>query len=105
LSRDVVAGDQLFVEYDGFMHSSPLEARRERLSKWIDGPCLCTRCVREEELAAALASVHAAAASEKRKFHQKLSVVACGHDDDDDDEIANRVSLSLGILVFLWTCL
>jgi hypothetical protein len=105
LSRDVVAGEQLFVEYDGFMHSSPLEARRERLSKWIDGPCLCTRCVREEELAAALASVHAAAASEKRKFHQKLSVVACGHDDDDDDEIANRVSLSLGILVFLWTCL
>jgi hypothetical protein len=66
LSRDAVAGEQLFVEYDGFMHGCSLGERRERLEKWIDGPCLCTRCVREEERAAALALLQDSAVGEKR---------------------------------------
>lgn len=49
VSRDVVAGEQLFVEYDGFEHDKPVEERRERLTRWIDGPCMCSRCVREEQ--------------------------------------------------------
>lgn len=46
--RDVAKDEQLFVEYDSFEHKKPLAQRRERLSRWIDGPCLCSRCVREE---------------------------------------------------------
>ena len=48
-ARDVAMGEQLFVEYDSFEHKKPVAQRRERLGKWIDGPCLCTRCVREEQ--------------------------------------------------------
>ncbi len=49
VSRDVVAGEQLFVEYDGFEHDKPVHERRQRLTRWIDGLCMCTRCVREEQ--------------------------------------------------------
>jgi hypothetical protein len=100
ISRDVVAGEQLFVEYDGFMHDSPLEDRRARLAKWIDGPCLCTRCVREERTALVL-SLQRAAGDEKRKF-EGLRAAACG---DYDDAVVNRVSFSLGLLFFPCTCL
>lgn len=46
--RDIVAGEQLFIEYDAYHSIEPLKARRERLNKWID-QCMCPRCVREEE--------------------------------------------------------
>lgn len=49
VSKDVVAGEQLFVEYDGFEHDKPVHERRQRLTRWIDGLCMCTRCVREEQ--------------------------------------------------------
>lgn len=49
VSKDVVAGEQLFVEYDGFEHDKPVDQRRKRLTRWIDGPCMCSRCVREEQ--------------------------------------------------------
>ncbi|GAB7322194.1 hypothetical protein MBLNU13_g03199t2 [Cladosporium sp. NU13] len=49
VSKDVVAGEQLFVEYDGFEHDKPVAERRKRLTRWIDGPCMCSRCVREEQ--------------------------------------------------------
>ena len=49
VSRDVVAGEQLFVEYDGFEHGKSVYERRERLARWIDGLCMCSRCVREEQ--------------------------------------------------------
>ena len=48
-SRYIKKGEQLFVEYDGFVSLQPLEDRRKRLRRWIDGPCQCTRCVREEK--------------------------------------------------------
>ena len=49
VSKDVAAGEQLFVEYDGFEHDKPVDERRKRLTRWIDGPCMCSRCVREEQ--------------------------------------------------------
>jgi hypothetical protein len=49
VSRDVTAGEQLFVEYDGFEHDRPVHERRQRLTRWIDGLCMCSRCVREEQ--------------------------------------------------------
>jgi hypothetical protein len=95
-ARGVVAGDQLFVEYDGFMHDSTLEERRERLAKWIDGDCACSRCLREERAALAVE------VGEKRKCEViGAATTACGGDDD----VVNHVSYSLGILVFLCTCL
>jgi hypothetical protein len=48
-SRDVVKGEQLFVEYDGFVHDEAVGERRHRLARWIDGPCMCRRCVLEEQ--------------------------------------------------------
>jgi len=99
LSRDVVAGEQLFVEYDAFMHDSTLEVRRETLAHWIEGGCACSRCVREER--AAMAVLQSGDEKKKREFGG-LSAAAC-HDDDD---VVQRVSyFSLGILVFLCTCL
>ena len=47
--RDIKEGEQLLVEYDQFMEDQPLEIRRKRMRRWLDGPCQCTRCVREEE--------------------------------------------------------
>lgn len=49
VSRNVSAGEQLFVEYDSYVHDHPLHERRKRLARWIDGLCLCNRCVREQE--------------------------------------------------------
>lgn len=49
VSRDVAAGEQLFVEYDSYIHDEPVDERRRRLTKWIDGSCMCTRCVREDK--------------------------------------------------------
>lgn len=46
--RDVQAGEQLFVRYDGYLENQPLQARRRRLKKWLDAECQCSRCVREE---------------------------------------------------------
>lgn len=46
--RDIEAGEQLFVEYDSFMADEPIAKRRDRLRRWLNGPCQCTRCVREE---------------------------------------------------------
>jgi hypothetical protein len=46
--RDIGKGEQIFIEYDAFMNTSPLEKRRSRLRKWLNCPCQCTRCVREE---------------------------------------------------------
>jgi hypothetical protein len=43
-SRDVMKGEQLFVEYD-----EAVGERRHRLARWIDGPCMCRRCVLEEQ--------------------------------------------------------
>jgi hypothetical protein len=48
-ARDLVAGEQLFVEYDSYMSDQPLEIRRKRLWRWLEGPCCCVRCVREEK--------------------------------------------------------
>ncbi len=48
-ARDVKEGEQLFVEYDGFMADETLEVRRRKLGKWLEGPCACTRCMREEQ--------------------------------------------------------
>lgn len=47
--RDIQKGEQLLVEYDQFMRDQPLEIRRKRMYRWLDGPCQCERCVREEE--------------------------------------------------------
>ena len=41
----------MFVVYDGFIEDQPLDHRRERLWKWLDGPCQCERCVSEEKIA------------------------------------------------------
>jgi hypothetical protein len=49
VSKDAAAGEQLFVEYDGFEHDKPVHERRQRLTRWIDGLCMCSRCVREEQ--------------------------------------------------------
>ena len=49
VSKDVAAGEQLFVEYDAFEHDKSVDERRKRLTRWIDGPCMCSRCVREEQ--------------------------------------------------------
>jgi len=95
VSRDVVAGEQLFVEYDGFMHDCDLETRRDRLAKWIDGPCLCSRCVREEQASLAL---HV---GDKRNCDE---VGACYHEGDDGDAV-DSVSYSFGFLFFLCLCL
>ena len=46
--RNIDGGEQLLVEYDQFIRNQPLEARRKRMMRWLDGPCLCTRCIREE---------------------------------------------------------
>jgi hypothetical protein len=48
-SRDVVKGEQFFVEYDSFVHDEAVGERRQRLARWIDGPCMCHRCVLEEQ--------------------------------------------------------
>lgn len=98
ISRDVVAGEQLFVEYDGFVHDSSLEERRRRLARWIDGDCACSRCLREEQAALALQQ-----ASDEKLQCERLDVT-CG-DYGDDDAVVNPVSFSLGILFFLCTCL
>lgn len=45
---DVRRREQLFVRYDGFTHDLPVDERRERLRKWLDGPCQCERCAAEE---------------------------------------------------------
>ncbi|EME87982.1 uncharacterized protein MYCFIDRAFT_75812 [Pseudocercospora fijiensis CIRAD86] len=45
--RRIREGEQLFVEYDSFMNDKPLEERRRRLYRWLDGPCQCSRCARE----------------------------------------------------------
>ncbi|KAF7197054.1 hypothetical protein HII31_01479 [Pseudocercospora fuligena] len=47
-TRRIHEGEQLFVEYDSFMNDKPLEERRRRLCRWLDGPCQCSRCAREE---------------------------------------------------------
>ncbi|EME49410.1 hypothetical protein DOTSEDRAFT_76727 [Dothistroma septosporum NZE10] len=47
-TQDVSRGEQLFISYDGFMEDKPLEGRRKRFRRWINGPCQCTRCMREE---------------------------------------------------------
>ncbi|KAK5135885.1 hypothetical protein LTR08_004535 [Meristemomyces frigidus] len=48
VAREVTAGEQLFVEYDGFMQDQPLAARRKRMRKWLDAECQCTKCLRQE---------------------------------------------------------
>lgn len=47
-STDVKKGEQLFVMYDEFIEEKPLCDRRRRLWKWLDSPCQCKRCIREE---------------------------------------------------------
>jgi hypothetical protein len=47
--RNIEKGEQLLVEYDQFMRDQPLEVRRKRMYRWLDGPCQCLRCVTEEE--------------------------------------------------------
>lgn len=49
--RDIKKGEQLFVEYDSFVHDDSLWERRSRLKKWLAGNCMCERCVREEKVA------------------------------------------------------
>ena len=93
VSRDVVAGEQLFVEYDSFMHDCDLETRRDRLGKWIDGPCLCSRCMREEQASRALQ------VGDKRKCEGEVD--AYFGEDDENDDAFNTVSYSFGILFFL----
>lgn len=46
-TRPIAKGEQIFVEYDSFVHSSSVGERRRRLRKWLSGDCMCTRCVRE----------------------------------------------------------
>lgn len=48
-SVDIESGQQLLICYDPFMENQPLEARRERFWKWINGPCHCDLCLMEEE--------------------------------------------------------
>ncbi|KAK5170484.1 uncharacterized protein LTR77_005072 [Saxophila tyrrhenica] len=43
------AGEQLFVEYDAFLSGEGVGRRREGLWRWLEGPCGCGRCLREEE--------------------------------------------------------
>ena len=101
VSRDVVAGEQLFVEYDGFMHDATLEMRRNRLAKWIDGPCLCSRCLREEQALLL--------AGDMWESVEGLEGTCDDHDegDDDDDDghaAVNEVSYSPGLSFFSCTC-
>lgn len=46
---NIDAGEQLLVCYDGYMDDEPLHVRRERFAHWINGPCRCSRCLREED--------------------------------------------------------
>lgn len=48
-TRDIEAGEQLFVEYDGFIRGQPFKVRRKRLERWIEDGCQCERCQREEK--------------------------------------------------------
>jgi hypothetical protein len=50
VSRDAVVGQQLFVEYEGFVHGRPVGERCRRLASWISGPCTGRRCVLEQAL-------------------------------------------------------
>lgn len=47
--RDIECGEQLFVCYNTYMEDKSLEDRRETFRRWINGPCQCSRCLREEE--------------------------------------------------------
>ena len=47
--RSIKLGEQMLVKYDQIMRDQPLAARRKRIYRWLDGPCMCTRCIREEE--------------------------------------------------------
>ena len=53
LQRDVKAGEQLFVFYDQYVEDQPLEARRDRMWRWLEDDCRCSRCVREAAIKAA----------------------------------------------------
>ncbi|CAK4034189.1 wd and tetratricopeptide repeat [Lecanosticta acicola] len=46
--REVQKGEQLFVTYNGFMADQPLPVRRKTFWRWLDGPCQCSRCLREQ---------------------------------------------------------
>lgn len=46
--RDISKGEQLFVNYNGFMAEQTLAKRRDVFWRWLDGPCQCSRCLREE---------------------------------------------------------
>lgn len=46
--RNIEEGEQLLVEYDQFMRDQPLEIRRKRMYRWLDGACPCPRCLAEE---------------------------------------------------------
>ncbi|KAK5124659.1 hypothetical protein LTR85_001372 [Meristemomyces frigidus] len=48
VTEDIKQGEQLFVDYDGFMKDQPLAARRKRMKKWLDADCQCTKCQRQE---------------------------------------------------------
>lgn len=49
-SKPISNGEQMFVQYDGFIADQPFDERRQRLWRWLDGPCRCTRCVCEENI-------------------------------------------------------
>lgn len=48
-NKAIAEGEQMFVEYDGYVSDQQLQERRKRLMHWLGGPCQCTRCLREEK--------------------------------------------------------
>ena len=80
-TRDIAAGEQLFVEYDAFMSGCGLDERRKRLWRWLDAACRCTRCVREED--AREARRRRRAAEEQRDGWVKVSL-------DGDDYVGDE---------------
>ena len=43
-------GEQMLVSYDQYLNDATLDERRTSMWKWLDGPCQCTKCMREEEM-------------------------------------------------------
>ncbi|KAK0254437.1 hypothetical protein B0A54_13055 [Friedmanniomyces endolithicus] len=56
LQKDVKAGEQLFVFYDQYVEDQSLEKRRDRMWRWLEDDCRCSRCVREAAIEVARSS-------------------------------------------------
>jgi hypothetical protein len=81
ISQYVKEGEQLFVEYDGFISDEGLDKRRQRLWRWLEGPCMCVRCAREESARLGGERQHHACSAVERgdkKMNKRACECGCG---------------------------